>query len=179
MSASGGSTVEGALGAERVGLRAPRADDRARVHAIVAATGVFRPDEVAIALEVFDGAVAAPGRDYWAVGAYDDQDRLVGFATYGPVPCTVATWDLYWIAVDPAVHGAGIGRQLMAHCEAAISAEGGRLIVVETSSREDYGPTRAFYDRLGYGVGATIPEYYAPGDALVVYTKFLVPSAHG
>lgn len=178
MSASAGSTVEGALGAERVTLRVPRADDRARVRAIVAATGVFRPEEVTIALEVFDGAVAAPGRDYWAVGAYQDE-QLVGFATYGPVPCTVATWDLYWIAVDPAMHGAGIGRQLMAHCEAAITAEGGRLIVVETSSRGDYGPTRAFYDRLGYRVQATIPEYYAPGDALVVYTKFLVPSAHG
>jgi len=178
MSASGGSTVEGALGADGVTLRVPQAGDRARVRAIVEATGVFRQDEVAIALEVFDGAVAAPGRDYWAVGAYDD-DRLVGFATFGPVPCTVATWDLYWIAVDPAVHGAGIGRQLMAHCEAAITAEGGRLIVVETSSRDDYGPTRAFYGRLGYRVAATIPEYYAAGDALVVYTKFLVPSAHG
>jgi ribosomal protein S18 acetylase RimI-like enzyme len=178
MSASGGSTVEGALGAGRVALRAPRTVDRARIQAIVEATGVFRPDEVAIALEVFDGAVAAPGRDYWGVGAYDD-DRLVGFALYGPVPCTVATWDLYWIAVDPAVHGAGIGRQLMAHCEAAITAEGGRQVVVETSSRVDYGPTRAFYQQLGYRVQATIPEYYAPGDALVVYTKFLVPSAHG
>lgn len=177
MSANAGSTVKGALGAERVTLRVPRADDRARIRAIVEATRVFRPDEVAIALEVFDGAVAAPGRDYWAIGAYQD-DHLVGFATYGPVPCTVATWDLYWIAVDPAIHGAGIGRQLMAHCEAAITAEGGRLIVVETSSREDYGPTRAFYDRLGYRVQATIPEYYAPGDALVVYTKLLVPSGH-
>jgi len=179
VNASGGSTIEGALGAGRVTLRVPRADDRARVHAIVQATEVFRPDEVTIALEVFDGAVAAPGRDYWAVGAYDEQDRLVGFATYGSVPCTVATWDLYWIAVDPAVHGAGIGRRLMAHCEAAITAEGGRLIVVETSSREDYGPTRAFYARLGYSEQATIPEYYAAGDALVVYTKVLVPSEHG
>jgi ribosomal protein S18 acetylase RimI-like enzyme len=178
VNANAGSTVEGALGAERVTLRVPRADDRARVRTIVEATGVFRPDEVAIALEVFDGAVAAPGRDYWAVGAYQDS-QLVGFATYGPVPCTVATWDLYWIAVDPAIHGAGIGRQLMAHCEAAILAEGGRLVVVETSSRGDYGPTRAFYRRLGYREQATVPEYYAPGDALVVYTKLLVPSAHG
>lgn len=159
-------------------LRGPSSADRDRVREIAEASGVFRPDEVTIALEVFDGAVAAPGKDYWAVGAYDE-DRLVGFAAFGPVPCTVATWDLYWIAVDPALQGSGIGRNLMAHCEAAITAEGGRLIVVETSSRDDYGPTRAFYRRLRYDEQATIPEYYAPGDGLVVYTKSLAPSVNG
>jgi len=142
----------------------------------VEATGVFRSEQRDIALEVFDGAVAAPGKDYWAVGAYRD-GTLIGFAAFGTVPCTVATWDLYWIAVDPALHGSGIGRTLMAHCESTIAAEGGRLIVVETSSRKDYGPTRAFYERLGYRADATIPDYYAPGDGLVVYTKSLAPSA--
>jgi ribosomal protein S18 acetylase RimI-like enzyme len=177
------STVPVGVGGARVGvainLRAPAAEDRGRVRSIVEASGVFRPDEVPIALEVFDGAVAAPGRDYWAVGAYDGDGRMIGFATYGPTPCTLATWDLYWIAVDPAIQGRGIGRQLMAHCEAAITAEGGRLIVVETSSRRDYAPTRAFYGRLGYTEQAAIADYYAPGDSLVVYTKYLASSAHG
>lgn len=171
--------IRGSRSGVAVSLRAPAADDRERVRAIVEASGVFRPDEVPIALEVFDGAVAAPGRDYWAVGAYGDDGQLVGFAAYGPTPCTLATWDLYWIAVDPAMQGRGIGRQLMAHCEAAITAEGGRLIVVETSSRRDYAPTRAFYGRLGYAEQATIADYYAPGDSLVVYTKDLASSAHG
>lgn len=160
-----------------VTVRPPRASDRDRVREIVEATGVFRPDETPIALEVFDGAVRAPGTDYWAVGAYAD-DRLVGFAAFGPVPCTLATWDLYWIAVDPTAHGMGIGRKLMAHCEETIVAEGGRLIVVETSSRRDYAPTRAFYQRLGYDSSAAIPEYYAPGDGLIVFTKYLMPSAN-
>lgn len=178
MSTATGSDVRGATRAETVELRAPQAADRRRVREVVEATGVFRPDERDIALEVFDGAVAAPGKDYWAVGAYQDE-VLVGFAAFGTVPCTVGTWDLYWIAVDPALHGSGIGRTLMAHCESTIVAEGGRLIVVETSSRTDYGPTRAFYERLGYRADATIPDYYAPGDGLVVYTKSLAPSAHG
>ena len=91
-----------------IALRAPRAEDRDLVHAMVEATGVFRPDEVDVALEVFDDAVAAPGVDYHALGAYDD-DRLVGFTLYGPTPCTVTTWDLYWIVVDPQVHRLGLG----------------------------------------------------------------------
>jgi len=176
-----GSVEVGVRGAKlaAVELRAPAARDRERVRAIVEASAVFRPDEVPIALEVFDGAVAAPGRDYWGVGAYDEGGQLVGFATFGPTPCTLATWDLYWIAVDPAMQGSGVGRQLMAHCEAAIAAEGGRLIVVETSSRRDYAPTRAFYRGLGYDEQAAIADYYAPGDSLVVYTKYLASSAHG
>ena len=178
MSPLAGSDVQGVERAARVTLRPPTVADRVRVREIVDASGVFRPAEIAIALEVLDGAIAAPGRDYWAVGAYQD-GRLVGFAAFGPVPCTLATWDLYWIAVDPALQGSGIGRRLMAHCETAITAEGGCLVVVETSSRDDYGPTRAFYRRLRYHEQATIPDYYAPGDGLVVYTKTLAPSVNG
>lgn len=178
MSAIAGSDVQGVTHAAGISLRWPAAADRERVRQIVEASGVFRPDEITIALEVVDGAVAAPRRDYWAVGAYQDR-RLVGFAAFGPVPCTVGTWDLYWIAVDPALQGGGVGRALMDHCEAAITAEGGRLVVVETSSRDDYGPTRAFYRRLRYHERASIPDYYAPGDGLVVYTKSLAPSVNG
>jgi ribosomal protein S18 acetylase RimI-like enzyme len=167
-----------APGATELALRAPDAADRARVRQIIEATGVFRPDETAIALEVYDGAVAAPGRDYRAIGAYVDH-QLLGWAAFGPTPCTLATWDLYWIAVDPAVQGLGVGRRLMAACEETIVAEGGRLVVVETSSRHDYAPTRAFYRRLGYQMRATIPEYYAPADDLIVFTKHFGPSADG
>lgn len=155
-------------------LRPPRPSDRVRVVEIVRATGVFRPSEVDIALEVFDGAVEKPGVDYHALGAYDETPRLLGFACYGATPGTEATWDLYWIAVDPGTHRHGVGRALMAACERAIADAGGRLVVVETSSRPDYGPTRAFYQALAYEATARIPDFYAPHDDLVVYTKRLV-----
>jgi ribosomal protein S18 acetylase RimI-like enzyme len=143
---------------------------------IVRATGVFRPPEVEIALEVFDGAVAKPGVDYHALGAYDESDRMIGFTCFGPTPCTEGTWDLYWIAVDPGTHRRGAGRALMHAAERAIQGAGGRLLVVETSSRADYDPTRAFYDALDYQASARIADFYAPHDDLVVYTKRLVPS---
>ncbi len=161
-----------------IALRAPSAADRDRVGAMVEATGVFRPDEVAVALEVFDDAVAAPGADYHALGAFDD-DKLVGLTLYGPTPCTVSTWDLYWIVVDPAVQRLGVGRRLMAASEEAMGREGGRLVVVETSSRDDYAATRSFYEALGYHRAAHIPGYYAPGDDLIVYSKPLAPPTAG
>lgn len=151
-------------------LGPPRASDRDRVTAMVEATGVFRPDEVAVALEVFDGALEHPGVDYHGICAFED-GLLVGFTLFGPTPCTLATWDLYWIVVDPAAQRHGIGRRLMAAAEDAIRSFDGQLIVVETSSRDDYRPTREFYASLAYDRAARISGYYAPGDDLVVFAK--------
>jgi ribosomal protein S18 acetylase RimI-like enzyme len=132
---------------------------------------VFRPSEVAIAVELLDRA-AAGDDDYRFVGAFDGDD-LVGYACWGPTPGTEGTFDLYWIAVDTTRQGGGVGSQLLTHVERTLQAGGGRLIVVETSSRADYAPTRAFYERRGYTRAATLPGYYAPGDNLVIYLKEL------
>lgn len=147
---------------------------RARLEEITAATGLFRPDEVAIALELFDAALSGDD-DYRLLGAYA-RDELVGYACWGPTPATQGTYDLYWIVVDPARQGRGVGTALLRAVEARLAAEAARLVVVETSSRPDYAPTRAFYERRGYTRVATVPGYYAPGDDLVIYLKDL---AHG
>ncbi len=110
--------------------------------------------------------------DYRFLGAFDADD-LVGYACWGPTPGTAGTYDLYWIAVDRTRQTQGIGSQLVAAVEQRLRTEGGRLIVVETSSRDDYTPTRRFYERRDYHRAATIPGYYAPGDDLVIYTKEL------
>jgi ribosomal protein S18 acetylase RimI-like enzyme len=147
---------------------------RARLEAITAAAGLFRPAEVAIALELFDDALSGDD-DYRCLGAYAG-DELVGWACWGPTPATQGTYDLYWIVVDPALQGRGVGTALLRAVEARLAAEAARLVVVETSSRPDYAPTRAFYERRGYTRAATLPGYYAPGDDLVIYLKDL---AHG
>ena len=144
---------------------------RARLEQLTRATGFFREEEVATAVELLDESLAGDD-DYRFVGAFET-DRLVGYACWGPTPGTEGTWDLYWIVVDPASQGQGVGSQLLAAVEEGLKAKGQRLIVVETSSRVDYAPTRAFYEHRGYARAATIPGYYAPGDDLVIYTKDL------
>jgi len=139
--------------------------------------GVFHDDEVPVALEVFDGAVAGtrsslPDPDYTALGA-DVEGRLVGWVCWGPTPCTAGTYDLYWMAVDPAVQHGGIGTALVAEMERQLLGRA-RLVVVETAGRPAYDATRAFYEARGYRLTARIPDFYSPGDDLVVYTKSLV-----
>jgi ribosomal protein S18 acetylase RimI-like enzyme len=144
---------------------------RGRVEAVARATGLFRPSEVETALQVLDESLAGED-DYRWLGAFDG-DTLFGCICWGPTPGTEGTYDLYWLVVDPARHGQGIGTQLLSEVERRLRTDDGRLIVTETSSRADYGATRGFYERRGYTRAATIPGYYAPGDDLVIYSKDL------
>ncbi len=144
---------------------------RAPLERLTAATGLFRPAEVAIAVELLDDALAGDD-DYRFLGAYH-ADELTGYACWGPTPGTDGTFDLYWIVVDPPYQGKGVGTQLLRAVEDTLTREDGRLIVVETSSRPEYVPTRAFYERRGYTRAARLPGYYAPGDDLVIYLKDL------
>ncbi|HEV2751932.1 MAG TPA: GNAT family N-acetyltransferase [Gemmatimonadales bacterium] len=144
---------------------------RGPLERLTAATGLFRPEEVAIAVELLDEALAGDD-DYRFLGAYAE-DALVGYACWGPTPGTSGTFDLYWIVVDPARQGEGIGTQLLGAVERQLMTDDGRLVVVETSSRVEYAPTRAFYERRGYVQAARLPGYYAPGDDLVIYLKDL------
>jgi ribosomal protein S18 acetylase RimI-like enzyme len=103
----------------------------------------------------------------------DQAGQVRGYYCYGPTPMTQSTFDLYWIAVDPTVHGAGIGSLLLTHCETSIRSSGGSLIVVETSSLAKYEATRRFYRRHQYDETARLRGYYAPDDDLVIFTKHL------
>jgi ribosomal protein S18 acetylase RimI-like enzyme len=151
-------------------LRPLSAADRRRIEEITRAVLVFRDDEVPVALEVFDGAVGG-SPDYIALGATVDE-RLMGWICWGPTPCTLGTYDLYWMAVDPTMQGSGIGAALLREMEGRLAGSA-RLIVVETAGRPDYRPTRAFYEARGYRKAAIIPDFYAPGDDQVVYVKTL------
>jgi len=144
---------------------------RAQFEQLTRGTGLFREEEVATAVELLDESLAGDD-DYQFVGAFAD-DQLVGYACWGATPGTIATSDLYWIVVERERQGGGIGSQLLSEVERRLVADRRRLVVVETSSRADYAPTRAFYESRGYTRTATIPGYYAPGDDLVVFTKDL------
>jgi ribosomal protein S18 acetylase RimI-like enzyme len=196
---------------------------RERVAEILRATGVFRLDEVDVALELFDAAavpeanvgrrdsgttsggevvppraglptpdarrptpagrptpasfIPSANSDYAFLGAFTPEDELAGYVCYGPTPGTDRTFDLYWIAVDPAMHGAGIGTTLLTEVERRLTGQHARLLVVETSSRSDYAQTRAFYRRHGYTESARVHEFYAPSDDRIIFTKRFLPLA--
>jgi len=157
-------------------IRPLAARDRARILELVTATGNFTAAEIDVAMEVVDEALADPAfprGDYRAYVAEDGDGRVAGYECHGPTPLTEGTYDLYWIAVDPAFQGAGFGRALLAFAEADVRATGGRLLLIETSSQESYGATIRFYEKSGYPLAARIKGYYRPGDDKLIFAKQL------
>jgi ribosomal protein S18 acetylase RimI-like enzyme len=101
-------------------------------------------------------------------------EALAGYACYGAIPCTAAGFDLYWIAVDPDFQRQGLGRVLIEAVESQIAAKGGERIYIDTSGRDQYQPTRAFYERSGFYCEARLKDFYSPGDDRVIYVKSLM-----
>ncbi len=155
------------IGIGEVRLRALRRADRERLEAILRATGVFREAEVAVALELIDSPESAGYR--FLVAERPADGVAVGYSCFGATPMTDGVFDLYWIAVDPALHGAGVGQKLMRATEDAIRADGGRMMMIETASKSSYDKTRAFYEKYGCPEVARIRDFYAVGDDKVIY----------
>ena len=103
----------------------------------------------------------------------DALDGLAGYACYGPIAGTIGSFDLYWIVVDPAWQGRGLGRRLMGAVEAAVRCTGGCRLYIDTSTSAAYAPTRAFYTRCGYAIAAELPDFYSPGDGKVIFVRAL------
>jgi ribosomal protein S18 acetylase RimI-like enzyme len=148
---------------------------RARVAEILRSANVFRREEIDVALEVFDEGC----QEYFFLGAFSPEEVLVGYACWGHAPATDRTWDLYWIAVDSALQGAGIGTILLEEIERRLSGQRARMLIAETSSRSDYAATRSFYSRRGYVEAARLRDFYEPGDDRIIFVKRFLPLADG
>lgn len=147
------------------------ATDRANIEYLVRQVGVFRADEVDVAMEVVDAGLG--GDDHYLFAVAKDGAAVAGYAVWGHTPCTDAVYDLYWIVVDPTLQGQGVGRKLMAACEQDVRARSGRMLLIETEGTPPYEATRKFYLALGYDEIARIGDFYRPGADKVVYRRTL------
>ena len=142
--------------------------DTATVMDIIRLTKFFRPIEETIAQEVLDDAMADASYQSYVIEA---DGRVAGWICFGATPCTLGTFDIYWIAVDPDVQHGGLGSALLTFAETQIAAQDGRLMVIETSGSEMYRPTQRFYEKNGYRLAACVADFYAPDDPKLIFTK--------
>ncbi len=152
-------------------IRPANQNDEAAVLGIIERTDFFRPVELDIAKEVF--VDAAQGKESCTYQSYvaEINKKVVGWVCFGETPCTLGTFDIYWIAVDPSTQRQGIGRYMLDFAQKKIEEQKGRLMVIETSGTSKYEPTQVFYEKNGFVLAARIPDFYAPKDDKLVYFK--------
>ena len=136
-------------------------------------TGVFKPHEIEALNEVLTDFHAYNHEHGHRCVTREDRGKVVGFAYYAPAAMTDRTWYLYWIAVSKTTQAKGLGKQLLTYLEDDIRTQNGRVLFIETSSLPLYEPTRNFYLRNAYDQDATLRDYYADGDSMVVFRKKL------
>jgi ribosomal protein S18 acetylase RimI-like enzyme len=136
-------------------------------------TPEFKPFEVVVAEEVIDGYLGDPVGTGYQVLISEDDGEVAGYICYGETPCTVGTWDIYWIAVAREKRRMGLGKLLSEAAEKAIKKANGRMAIIETSSTPLYENTRLFYERRGYQTVARIADFYVTGDDKLILKKTL------
>jgi ribosomal protein S18 acetylase RimI-like enzyme len=157
-------------------LRPLVASDRAAVERIIGAVAVFSPEEIEIALELVDEWLESGEESEYLTYVIEEtggtgKGTVRGFVCFGPTPLTEGTYDLYWVAVDPAAQGRGYGQRLLAFAEAEVRRRAGRLLLIETASHEAYAATVRFYERAGYELVSRIPGFYRAGDDKLTFAK--------
>jgi ribosomal protein S18 acetylase RimI-like enzyme len=138
---------------------------------IAAEEPLFTEEEADTVGELLDDYLELPDHNGYTFLTATLDKRVVGFICFGPTPLTRGTFDLYWICVDREVGRRGIGRELVERVVNEVRSLGGRMIVLDTSGTPEYAPTRAFYESVGFAPAATVPEFYKPGDDLVIFSR--------
>ncbi|MEA2337728.1 MAG: hypothetical protein QOE82_1735 [Thermoanaerobaculia bacterium] len=162
-------------------IRPAEERDRGRIEEILIATAHFTEEEVRCAVDLVDQSFADPAKGEYIVHVLEEPDSgpkkmVQGYVCYGPTPLTDGVFDLYWIAVDPKRQGQGIGQLLLRFVENEVRRQRGRMLLIETSSKESYASTMRFYERSGYDEISRIKDFYRIEDDKVVYCKKLSPS---
>lgn len=102
-----------------------------------------------------------------------DNDIPISLGYCAPEKLTDGTFNLYAIGVKNNLQGKGIGKLMMAYIEHELKQKGHRILMVETSSTDDFVLTRKFYENIDYTKEAVIRDFWKDGDDKVIYVKRL------
>jgi D-alanine-D-alanine ligase len=146
-------------------------NDPENVRQIVLSTGFFHDYEIDVAVDLVKDTLILGSEEGYKFVFAEINGKTVGYCCFGLIPCTRASYDLYWIAVHNDYRGKGVGKQLLAKTEEAVVKANGIGLYIETSSKEIYHPTRQFYIDAGYATEVVIKDFYDIGDGKFLFSK--------
>jgi len=157
----------------KVNIRRTCLEDKPKIMSILKETSFFRTGELRVAEEVLDDAFAQGAEgDYQSYVAEEDEN-IIGWICFGLTPCTLDTFNIYWLVVAPERQRCGVGSYLMQYAANAIKGSKGRMVVVETSGSNRYLSTRRLYEKMGYFEASRVKDFYTVGDDKVIYVKHI------
>jgi len=164
------------MGSESEMITTLRDDDREKILLILVETNNFNFDEISIAMELIDDYLNKDELSDYEIFVdrnEEDENLINGYVCIGQRPLTESTYDLYWIAVNPAIQSKGVGSRLVSYIEELIKNKNGRLVLIETSGKPSYEKERKFYEKNLYTKLVEIKDFYKEADSLVIYGKYL------
>ena len=141
--------------------------------AIAEVSGLFESEQLVTLRETIDRFFAGDSEreEFWFTDF--EAERAIGVAYCASEPMTDRVWNLLFIAVHPERQGAGRGGAILEQVEAELRAKGARMLIIETSSGDDFEDTRSFYRKHGYDQEGTIRDFYEQGADKIVFRKLL------
>ncbi|WP_071778301.1 GNAT family N-acetyltransferase [Cyanobium sp. PCC 7001] len=100
-------------------------------------------------------------------------EKALGWSYFAPDPYAEGVLNVWWIGADPPQHGRGVGSALLSHVETEASKAGARVVVIETSDQPPLTRAREFYVKRGYRERGRVPDFYAVGEAKVIFSRTL------
>lgn len=110
-------------------------------------------------------------REIWLTCEVDGE--AIGFCYAAPEPLTDGTWNMLAIAVHPSRQSSGYGGAIVRRLETLLFDNGHRVLIADTSGKDEFAPTREFYRKSGYVEEARIRHFWAEGDDKVVFWKLI------
>lgn len=148
-------------------------EDIKNVCDITYSTNFFNEEEVQIVCDLVQEVIIKGCSKSWYNFIFVDyKDKVIAYSCYWKIDWTVCSYDIYWICTHNDFRWNWIGKLLLKETENLILHGWWKAnIYVETASKDQYKPTRKFYENNNYKKEAIIKNFYAIWDDKIIYSK--------
>ena len=145
-------------------------DDKESIFQIILTTNNFNEKDKKVAIDLIETYIENR-YDGSYVECLIKDGKVIGFIYYEEAPLCEGVFEIYYVAIAPDERGKGYGKLFFSDLETRLKKKGLRIMLLETSSIDEYIPTMKFYESIGYRAVGRIKDYYKSGDDKLTYEK--------
>lgn len=137
---------------------------------IAASTGFFDESDIEINKTLADNVLCCRDQNHEYILA-EFNGKVAGYVCFGELSdAREGTYEIFWLSVDNQFRGCGIGHQIINKLIYELKRRGASKLYLKTDSKEQYRPTRNFYEKCGFIKEAVLKGYYEDSDDCCIYS---------